>query len=941
MTSITDLKDQLLTNTDSASILPNDLRTNEEYIVVLRNYKFHRKLSIEIYRAARTQQNKIKNPLTIIDPVDIGLRAPNAEHAKFYLAIARFQNSPTAPRTPADLDALKLICSNPLAMRFFTHDPEFSEKVSAGSIRQIVFGRPIKDMVLHVNQRSELFEINLQAVIEGSVVQVNQLDLHYDYFLSGDNRFHLLNNFHLLKVARFFSDHPAGLKLTAHRFNEFKENVLNGLQDHLRIHYNFIQPATAIQPTKDEAPERIIYLVDHDQHIGINPVIKYGKVEVPVLSKRIVYDRDVNGNLYMLERDDKVEINFISLLLRQHPDFEEQLDNDLTYFYLHRYRFLDEDWFLDAFEVWKDAGIHVLGFNKIRNNKLNSSKASINIRVVSGLNWFNTDINVRFGKKKASLKQLHQSVRNKTKYVQLDDGTMGILPDHWLKKFETYFNAGEITADELRTAKSNYEEILKNYKADEIDEHVHKEIRQYALKLSDRNSIEKVTVPEGFNATLRHYQQEGLNWLNLMDDLNFGGCLADDMGLGKTVQVLAFVLHQRSKRDRNTNLVVVPTSLVFNWQEEAKKFAPSLKVFVIHGTSRITDISVLDDYELVITTYGTLMSDINLLKQYVFNYVFLDESQNIKNIESQRYQTVCMLQARNRLAITGTPVENNSFDLYAQLSFACPGLLGSRRSFRDLYSMPIDKFQARYNITELQKKVAPFILRRTKAEVATELPEKTEIVLQCPMGDEQRKVYDSYEREIRDFVSGKTEEELKKDSMHVLKGLTRLRQICDSPQLLEDEKLFGDRSSKIEVLIEQIENNAPGHKLLVFSQFVTMLQLIKKELDERNIPYVMLTGNTKDRETVVHKFQTDKRVRVFLVSLKAGGTGLNLTEADYVYLVEPWWNPAVENQAIDRTYRIGQKKNVVAVRLVCPDTVEEKMLNMQDRKRSLFDLLIK
>jgi SNF2 family DNA or RNA helicase len=300
-----------------------------------------------------------------------------------------------------------------------------------------------------------------------------------------------------------------------------------------------------------------------------------------------------------------------------------------------------------------------------------------------------------------------------------------------------------------------------------------------------------------------------------------------------------------------------------------------------------------------------------------------------------------LLQSRNRIAITGTPIENNVFDLYAQLSFACPGLLGSKQHFRDIYSIPIDKFKYTKRSIELQQKVAPFILRRTKKQVATELPEKTEMVLYCPMDTEQRKIYDRYEKEFREFISAETDDEITKNSMHVLRGITRLRQICNSPVLIEEERSFGGGSAKIEVLMEQIESKSDDHKILIFSQFVSMLDLVKKELVERNICYEYLIGSTKNREAVVNNFQENKVVRVFLISLKAGGTGLNLTEADYVYLIDPWWNPAVENQAIDRSYRIGQNKQVVAVRLICPDTIEEKIMKLQDGKRDLSEGLIK
>ena len=548
---------------------------------------------------------------------------------------------------------------------------------------------------------------------------------------------------------------------------------------------------------------------------------------------------------------------------------------------------------------------------------------------------------MQFGNQKPSLKQLHKSIRNKSKFIQLDDGTLGILPEEWMSKFIAYFRMGEVIDDLIRTPKSNFAEISKLYDNEVLDTNVKLELANFSEKLANFESIKEIEVPAELKATLRDYQKQGLNWLNFLDDFNFGACLADDMGLGKTIQIIAFILTQRTKRSQNTNLIVVPTSLVFNWEDELSKFAPSIKAFTYYGANRVKNSKEFENYEIILTTYGMLISDINHLKEYHFNYIILDESQAIKNPESQRYKAARMLKSRNKIVLTGTPIENNTFDIYGQLSFACPGLLGNKQYFKDIYSIPIDRFEDNRRAKELQKKISPFILRRTKKQVAKELPEKTEMIIYCEMGDEQRKLYNTYEKELRDYISTKNEDEISQNSMHILTGLTKLRQICNSPSLLKEDEHFGDSSSKIEVLLEQIENKADEHKILVFSQFVSMLDLIKKELVERNISFEYLTGQTKDRSSKVNEFQNNKSVRVFLISLKAGGIGLNLTEADYVYLVDPWWNPAVENQAIDRSYRIGQKKNVIAVRLICPDTIEEKIMKMQSSKLKLSNDLVK
>jgi SNF2 family DNA or RNA helicase len=337
-----------------------------------------------------------------------------------------------------------------------------------------------------------------------------------------------------------------------------------------------------------------------------------------------------------------------------------------------------------------------------------------------------------------------------------------------------------------------------------------------------------------------------------------------------------------------------------------------------------------------------LLSDVHKLKKFPFDYIFLDESQAIKNPQSMRYKASRLLQSRNRVVLTGTPIENNTFDLFAQFSFAVPGIFGSVKHFRDEYSTPIDKFKDFGRAKELQEKINPFLLRRTKKQVAKELPEKTEMVLYCEMGEEQRAVYDSQRTEIRDSLLSRDRKEFDiNKSMLLLAGLTKLRQICDSPKILPDDLDYGAESAKMTVLLEEIRNKHKHHKILVFSQFVTMLDLIRIELDKEEISHEYLTGKSKKREEIVHRFQNDEEVRVFLISLKAGGTGLNLTEADYVYIVDPWWNPAVENQAIDRSYRIGQKKNVVAVRLICPDTIEDKIMTLQESKRELAEDLVR
>ncbi|PUZ20734.1 Superfamily II DNA or RNA helicase, SNF2 family [Chitinophaga costaii] len=936
-----DLKALLLP--DPGTLLPPTLQASpgKQTFVVLRQHKYYKQICTELYSAATTGTGKLKNPLQLQAALPLAWETQQAEELKFYTGIAKFQNNISVQSSAADLEGLKAVVRNPLGLRFYAHNARISENVVANALEPVTFGTFLKELRIEVKWQEPFYHISAQVLIDGLVYPLRNTKLRFDYFIQLENTLHLVGHYPFLKVIDFFKKHQYQLTIHASKFVLFQQEVLSKLEDFVTVLYPETAAITAAPPPPMPMPERILFLSDLDNYIMITPVMKYGPVEVPIRTKRTLYMPDENGQATIVYRNAAAETDFTALLLLQHNDFAEQLENDLSYFYVTRLEFLENDWFLQAFENWKDAGITVLGFNQLKNIKLNPNKAAIAITVTSGINWFNTDINVSFARKKASLPQLLKAVRNKSRFVQLDDGTQGILPEEWIARFARYFDAGTVIDEHLLTPKVNFSAISDLYDAANLDENVQSELDKYRQYLSDPARITEVPIPAALQGTLREYQRQGLNWLNFLDDLNFGGCLADDMGLGKSLQIIAFILSQREKVSQQTNLLVVPTSLVFNWEAELHKFAPSIKVLTLYGTARVRKEQDFSPYEVVITTYGTLLSDITYLRKYVFNYIFLDESQLIKNPTSQRYKAVRLLQARNRIVITGTPVENNTFDLYGQLSFACPGLLGSKQFFKDVYAFPIDKFKDSEHAAILQRKIQPFILRRTKEQVAAELPQKTEMVLHCPMGDEQWKVYQQYEQLFRDYLEGVKTEDLAQNTLHVLSNLTKLRLICNSPILLKEEKLFGDGAAKIEMLMKQIEHKSANHKILVFSQFVGMLELIRAALEKRGIPFEKLTGSTRHRERAVQEFQENTAVRVFLVSLKAGGLGLNLTAADYVYIVDPWWNPAVENQAIDRVYRIGQQKNVVAVRLICPGTIEEKLLRLQESKRSLANTLIK
>ena len=914
---------------------------SSDLILVFSPHRYYGNLTLNLFQAQITKRGKVKNPLKAINPTDLIFKTEQSDVLKYLSGISRFHQNYATEEIDAELEALNAVAKNPLKIPVYLHDEKQFVNIQASSVIPVDIQLLDLDLRLQVNQKDDFFEITARLIIEGNAYELDNLAIRYQYFVQLKKQLYLIGKADLVRVINFFIKQSNRLVIHKSKYEAFQRTILIPLEGNIHVDYSYLKLATPKQIEEkgfDLVNEKLVYLSESEDYILITPVMKYGSIEIPVLSKKKIQAQDKFGNVFTLHRDEEAELQFAAEIIRQHPYFYDQETNDS--YYLHRKRFLEELWFLDAFEAWRSKDIHILGFNQLKNNKLNENKAEINIEVLSGTDWFETKVKVSFGKQKVALKYLHKSIRNKSKFVTLDDGTLGILPEEWIAKFINYFNAAEVVEDELITPKIKFASINDLYEDALLDGEVKNEIRRLKEKFSGPENIQVVKTPGALKTKLRPYQREGLNWLNFLDDFNFGSVLADDMGLGKTIQIIAFILTQREKKDFNCNLIVVPASLIFNWKAEIEKFAPSIKVNTIYGNQRTKVTDDFEHFEVILTSYGTLLSDIQFLKDFRFNYIFLDESQNIKNPESQRYKTVRMLQSRNKVAITGTPIENNTFDLYGQMSFACPGLFGSKQQFADLYSTPIDQFKDSKRAKELQNKIKPFILRRTKEQVAKELPDKTEIILYCEMGPEQREVYEANKKEIQDYILGKTEDELPKSSMHVLRSITRLRQICNSAALLADGKSYLQASSKIDVLIEQVESKALNHKILIFSQFVSMLDLIKRRLVEKDIKFQYLTGQTKNRGEVVKDFQSNDSVPVFLISLKAGGTGLNLTEADYVYLIDPWWNPAVENQAIDRAYRIGQHKNVMAVRLICPDTIEEKIMKLQAVKKDLVKDLI-
>lgn len=918
----------------------------KEFLVVSEN-PYSDQLQFQLMSAPVAKNGDIKSPVKPISLHRKLAQNPDPASLPFLLALLRQDVFEEGASWQTDLHEkmtlFRTMVQNPLQLScYLLESTGFrSSKITPKSLQNCTIIPVEPQATIHVNQQQTFYTLTCTVEMNNKTYQSKTLKTKGEFFIQSGNQLLFLQNESVIRVLKFFRTNKDEIFLHQSQFAGFQEEFLNKLEQTISVKYSFVKPAPAkvIREHKlDQITEHLIYLSESDDYILITPVLRYGETEVPVLSRRTVYTENPAGGMYSIERNEAAEHRFIRAVQQQHPDFSELTNTD--FYYLHKRDFLDEGWFVDAFENWRSQGFVILGFNQLKNNRLNPHKMKVQTKVLSGIDWFDVHSIVSFGSQEVSLKEIQKSVLNKSRYVTLGDGTQGILPEEWIQKFGHYFRSGELKGDIIRAHKSHFQLIDELFEREQLSEEVRNEMELFHERLAGFQSIRSVAIPAGLNATLRDYQKEGLNWLHFLNDFGFGGCLADDMGLGKTIQIIAYLLSLRENGNATPHLIVVPTSLLFNWQAELDKFAPDFRYLVIHGSSRETAVQSFQEYGIILTTYGTMLSDIEILRKVHFDCIILDESQAIKNTESKRYKASRLLQARQRLVLTGTPVENNTFDLFAQLSFAMPGLLGTAKRFATDYSTPIDKFQDTKRAKELQLKIHPFVLRRTKKQVARELPEKTEMIIYCEMQSEQRRVYDTYKKEFREYLSGMSDKEVAGSSLHILQGMTKLRQICDSPALLSDDAFYGDQSAKLEELMAQIMSKTGEHKMLVFSQFVGMLELIRAELDKAGIGYAYLTGQTRNRQEQVELFQSEDAIRVFLISLKAGGTGLNLTSADYVFIVDPWWNPAVENQAIDRAYRIGQDKKVVAIRLITPDTIEEKMLHLQERKRELAQDLI-
>jgi len=811
-----------------------------------------------------------------------------------------------------------------------------TKELTSKSIEAIEFTGKKVHPQLSVMKKGKTYEVELSWNVDDAYLPFSEVKMLNNALVEHDFKIYALGN--MAEVSLMDDFLPEGkVVVDSKDWNQFLvEKLMKWSQ---LVHVVFDEEI--IERVEKTKPEYRLYLREREQMLVLKPAFVYSGVEIEWgFFGDVIEPKD--GIVKVIQRSEEDEQNFIQMMRNLHTDMQQNMKEH--FFYIIATSVLAQNWFFRFIEEMKEWNVELFGFEQLKNLRINSNKPKTRITVGSGIDWFDTSVELVFGDQAVGITAVKNAIKQKQNFIKLGDGSIGLLPEEWLQKYALLIKMGEEKGGKLRLKKYHFS-VLDEMLEDLDEDAMVAELEQKKERLSHiiDNNFTDLKPPKELKAELRPYQLAGFQWLVFLNEAGWGGILADDMGLGKTVQALAFFLHYKQKNPEARFLVVCPTTLIYNWENEINKFTPGITYKIHHGPKRTLTPSEFDGFDIIITTYGTMRSDIKMLKETPFDYALLDESQSIKNPQSQVAKASLLLNTKNRVALSGTPVQNNTFDLYAQLNFLNPGILGSREFFMNEFATPIDKFQEREIVDQLKKLTYPFLLRRTKEQVAKDLPEKTETLLVCEMEKEQRKVYEHFRNAYQSQILGMIEQQgMQKSQMHILQGLTKLRQICDSPAILNEDESYPNHSVKLDELSREITENTGQHKVLIFSQFLGMLGLIRQKLEKQKIPYSYFDGSTSatEREKSIQRFQNDEDCRVFLISLKAGGIGLNLTAADYVYIVDPWWNPAVEQQAIDRTHRIGQTKNIFAYRLICKDTIEEKMLILQERKRALASELV-
>ncbi len=816
--------------------------------------------------------------------------------------------------------------------------------------KEVEFQKDYNKLKVKFTEEQPNFEFVLEKLNEEQYIIKSNIDIFNITIINGKNNKYVLFENKLYKCTK--ETEESSLKL----LELFRKNYLTQIklgEKELQQVFSIILPKVknAINIEKIEESKIEKY---KPKELGVKVYLDFDERDFLIADVKFCYDSIEFNPIESKKQELKIARNVIAEThaLNAFRKTGFMLDIKNSRFILTDndkiYEFLTEDinYYMQKFEV--------LVTEKFKTKQIKQSKiGSIGVKVENNL--LTIDIN-QLNIDTKELQKIMEKYELKKKYHRLKDGSFINLEDNKEIEFLDKLVTGtDIKYEEIENGKINLpvqrslylNQLLQGIEGTEIIKNSeYKEIVNNLNKQTDAD----IQVPENLNSTLRYYQKTGFKWLKVLDKYKFGGILADDMGLGKTIQMLSLIVdyieNDENETDKRASLVVSPSSLTLNWQSEVKKFAKELKTLVIKGTleERKQLISKIQNYDIIITSYDLLKRDIDLYKQknYQFRFVIADEAQYLKNSNTQNAKSIKNIKADTRYALTGTPIENSLSELWSIFDYIMPGYLFSYKKFKSLFEVPIIKDNNQKAMKKLKMLIAPFVLRRNKKEVLTELPEKTITVLNNEMGNEQRNIYLNYLAQAKQELADEIQiNGYEKSQIQILAALTRLRQICCHPSLFIEG--YKEGSSKLEQCIEVIEEAVKsGHKILLFSGYTSMFSFIEEELKKREIKYFKLIGSTKvdERIKLVDEFNENPEIKVFLISLKAGGTGLNLTGADMVIHYDPWWNLSTENQATDRAYRIGQKNNVQVYKLITKNSIEEKIYDLQQKKAGLADTML-
>ena len=792
---------------------------------------------------------------------------------------------------------------------------------------EIIEKKEVKNIALFIRDNKEIedrldiyIEINDNLLTKNNIVgnYIYSQSTFYKVDIEEDTQFPLLDLFQ--KIDKY----------------ELESYATLILKNYKNIDLKYEDYETVVSEERNAIPQIIIEKISFDNslYIKINSIISTMDYEFFTKNK-------IETVLIVNELEKKLEISKINLENLSSDMFEivkvlTKLQKSIglkSSYYIDNENFIILNEELAKEFVKKEllqltGKYSIIGTDRLRKYNIKAVRPKLSGKFSYNLDYFEGEVEVEIEGEKFSIQQLLNNYK-KDEYIILSDGTNALINREYIEKLQRVFKEEDGNKIKVSFFDMPIVQDMIDEKAFENDFMGSKDFFEGINELPK----EEIEYPK-LNATLRDYQKYGYKWLKYLTDNNLGACLADDMGLGKTLQAIALLsnLHEEKKKK---SMVIMPKSLIYNWENEIKKFAPKLKVGVYYGINR--DFSSLKKVDVILTTYGTIRNDIENLLEHKFDLLILDESQNIKNISSQTTKAVLLLNAKKRVALSGTPIENNLLELYSLFRFLNPEMFGSVQRFTNSYILPIQKYSDTSTIEELKKKIYPFLLRRVKKEVLEDLPDKIEKLVYVDMNDEHRRFYEERRRYYYSLLQKNTSSQGNFDKFFVLQAINELRHIVSSPELESKKIISSKKEVLIENVIEAIENN---HKVLVFVNYLSSIESICDSLKENKIKYLKMTGQTKDRQNLVDKFQNDSRYKVFVMTLKTGGVGLNLVSADTIFIYDPWWNTTVENQAIDRAYRLGQDKTVFAYKMIMRNTIEEKILKLQEIKNKLLDDLI-